>query len=145
MAQSPHQIAVRWFDEVWNQGRVEVVDELALPDAESFGFPQPESVLNREEFKASLQEFRGIFSDIKVSVNESVTEDNRIAVRWTTTMRHVGRGFGFPPTGKTVTIVGMTMFHLQDGRIARAWNALDMGTTIAYLSAIASRPEPYNG
>jgi hypothetical protein len=33
MSQSPRDLAIRWFEEVWNKGRLEAVDELATPDA----------------------------------------------------------------------------------------------------------------
>jgi predicted ester cyclase len=139
MSDTNRAIAVRWFEEVWNQGREEAIDELATPDAQGFGFPQPESVLNRDEFKAYVHEFRRAFSDFHITVEETVSEDNRVAVRWTGTMRHTGAGLGFAPTGRTVTIVGMTLMHFQNALIVKGWNALDIGSAVAHLSAISAR------
>lgn len=135
----PHEIAVRWFEEVWNKGREEAIDELATPDAQCFGFPQPESVLNREEFKDYVREFRRTFSHIHIRVEESVAEGYRIAVRWTGTMKHTGSGLGFPATGRTVTIIGMSLLHLEEGRISKGYNALDLNSAVLHLSAVASR------
>lgn len=140
MAQSPHDIAIRWFEQVWNEGRLEAVDELATPDARSFGFPQPESVLTRDEFKEYILEFRRSFTHVHLQVDETVAEDNRVAVRWTGTMQHTGAGLGFAPTGKTVNVHGMTLFHLADGLIAAGWNALDLGSIVTFLSALSQRP-----
>lgn len=135
----PHEIPVRWFEEVWNKGREEAIDELATPDAQCFGFPQPESVLNREEFKDYVREFRRTFSHIHIRVEESVAEGYRIAVRWTGTMKHTGSGLGFPATGRTVTIIGMSLLHLEEGRISKGYNALDLNSAVLHLSAVASR------
>ena len=75
MSLSPHDIAIRWFEEVWNKGRLEAVDELATPDAKSYGFPQPESVLDREGYKEYVLEFRRSFTHVHLSVDETVAED----------------------------------------------------------------------
>lgn len=139
MSQSPHDAAVRWFEEVWNQGRVEAVDELATPDAKSYGFPQPESVLSRDEFREYVLEFRRSFTHIHISVDETLTEGERVAVRWTGTMQHTGSGLGFAPTGKVVNVHGMSLLHLRDGLICAGWNALDLGSVVMFLSALSQR------
>jgi|HubBroStandDraft_1064217.scaffolds.fasta_scaffold11346_6 predicted ester cyclase len=143
MSQSPRDLAIRWFEEVWNKGRLEAVDELATPDAKSYGFPQPESVLNREEFKEYVLEFRRSFTHVHLSVDETVAEGYRVAVRWTGTMKHTGSGLGFAPTGRLVHVHGMSMMHLRDGLISAGWNALDLGSVVHFLSAISASPQPY--
>ena len=130
MAQSPHDIAVRWFEEVWNNGRLQAIEELATPDAKSYGFPQPESVLTRDEFRNYVIEFRESFTHIHLSVDETVCEDGRVAVRWTGTMQHTGAGLGFAPTGRIVNVHGMSLMHLRDGLISAGWNALDLGSVV---------------
>jgi predicted ester cyclase len=139
MPQSPHALAIRWFDEVWNKGRLEAVDELATPDAKSYGFPQPESVLDREQFKEYVLEFRRSFTHVHMSIDETVTEGNRVAVRWTGSMKHTGSGLGFAPTGRVVNVHGMSLMHTRDGQISAGWNALDLGSVVQFLSALSAR------
>ena len=139
MSLSPHDIAIRWFEEVWNKGRLEAVDEFATPDAKSYGFPQPDSVLDREQFKEYVLEFRRSFTHIHLTVDETVAENGRVAVRWTGTMRHTGSGLGFPPTGKTVNVHGMSLMHLRGEQISEGWNALDLGSIVHFLSAVSAR------
>jgi len=139
MSLSPHDIAIRWFEEVWNEGKLDAVDNLATPDAKCYGFPQPESVLDREGFKEYVLEFRRSFTHVHLSVDETVAEDERVAVRWTGTMQHTGSGLGFPPTGRTVNVHGMSMLHLRGELISEGWNALDLGSIIHFLSAVSAR------
>lgn len=139
MSQSPHDIARRWFEEVWNKGRLDAVDELATEDAKGYGFPQPDSALNREQFKQYVMEFRESFSHVHVNIDETVSEGYRIAVRWTGQMKHTGSGLGFPATGQTVQVHGMTILHLREGRICEGWNALDLGSVVQFLSAVSAR------
>ncbi len=140
MSQSAHEIAIRWFEEVWNKGRLEAVDELSTTDAKCYGFPQPESVLDREQFKEYVLEFRRSFTHVHLSVDEVVAEGYRVAVRWTGTMKHTGAGLGFAPTGRVVHVHGMSILHLHDGRISAGWNALDLGSIVQFLSALSARP-----
>jgi predicted ester cyclase len=139
MPQSARDVAVRWFEEVWNGGRVEAIDQLATPDAKSYGFPQPDSVLGREEFKEYILEFRRSFTHVHLSVDETVAEDDRVAVRWTGTMQHTGSGLGFAPTGKVVHVHGITLLHLRGELICGGWNALDLGSVVMFLSALSQR------
>lgn len=137
-----HEIPVRFFDEIWNKGREEAVDELTTPDAQWFGFPYPESVLNRQEFKDYVREFRTTFSHIHIHVEETVSEGYRIAVRWRGSMKHTGSGLGFPATGRTVTVLGMTIMHLHDGLVEKIFSSVDLNSAVMHLSALASRSEP---
>jgi predicted ester cyclase len=131
---------MRWFEEVWNQGRLESIDELATPDLKSYGFPQPESVLTREQLRDYIAEFRESFTQIHVHVDETIVEADRAAVRWTGTMKHTGSGLGFAPTGKVVEVHGMSVMHMRDGMICDGWNALDLGSVVMFLSALSARP-----
>jgi steroid delta-isomerase-like uncharacterized protein len=139
MSLSPHDVAIRWFEEVWNKGRLDAVDELAVPDAKSYGFPQPESVLDREGYKEYVLEFRRSFTHVHLSVDETVCEGDRVAVRWTGTMQHTGSGLGFPATGKTVNVHGMSLLHLRGELIYEGWNSLDLGSIVQFLSAVSAR------
>jgi predicted ester cyclase len=73
-------------------------------------------------------------------VDETVAEDGRVAVRWTGTMQHTGAGLGFAPTGRVVSVHGMSLLHLRDGLISAGWNALDLGSVVQFLSAVSARP-----
>jgi predicted ester cyclase len=115
------------------------VDELAVPDAKSYGFPQPESVLDREGYKEYVLEFRRSFTHVHLSVDETVCEGDRVAVRWTGTMQHTGSGLGFPATGKTVNVHGMSLLHLRGELIYEGWNSLDLGSIVQFLSAVSAR------
>jgi predicted ester cyclase len=80
---------------------------------------------------------------VHLSVDETVAEGYRVAVRWTGTMKHTGSGLGFAPTGRLVHVHGMSMMHLRDGLISAGWNALDLGSVVHFLSAISASPQPY--
>jgi predicted ester cyclase len=137
-----HPIATRWFEEVWNQANeaasLAAVDELFLPEGLCYGFPEPGSVIGRDGFKATVLQFRSAFSAIHVTVDDTITEGDKVAMRWTARMQHTGAGLGIAPTSQPVTLTGISTMHLRDGRILEGWNALDMTAVVARLNAQAA-------
>ena len=130
--------AHQWFEEVWNQDNLAAIDRLAHPDAEAFGFPNPESISGRDGFKEAARQFRSAFSDIHVHIDDVITEGDKMAVRWTAHMKHTGTGLGIAPTGESATLHGMSFLEMRDGLLLRGWNAFDLATTMNRLGAIAA-------
>jgi predicted ester cyclase len=120
----------RWFEEVWNQGRVSAIDELSHPDIKARGLRDPDGneVNGREAFKVFHKAFRGAISDMHVDVEQTVTEGDLTVALCHVTGRHTGEGLGKAPKGNTIDFTGMTMARIRDGKIAEAWNTFDFTT-----------------
>jgi steroid delta-isomerase-like uncharacterized protein len=115
----------RWFEEVWNQGKVETIDELFAPDCVGHGLGD-EPIVGVESFKQFQQAYRGAFPDLRINVEEIVAERDLTATRFTVTGTHHGDSLGFAPTGKPVRITGQVMTRWKDGRIVEGWNNVDI-------------------
>lgn len=136
--QANEQLVRRFFDEVWNLRNEAAVDELLAPDCVGYGLPDPDAVLNGpEEFKAVFRMFIGAFPDVRITIHDVITAGDRVAVRWSAVGTHLGPHLGFPPTAKLVTLDGATIGVIRGGRIAQAWNTMDMGHLFDSI-----RPEP---
>jgi steroid delta-isomerase-like uncharacterized protein len=123
---STHQkeSVIRWFEEVWNKGRRDVIDEMLSPD-----FVVHEGELTTkgpEGFKIFFDRMRAAFSDIHVTPHEAVSEGEYACLRWSVTMRHTGDGLGMPATGKKLGTTGMSLIRFHNGRFAEAWQNWDM-------------------
>lgn len=125
----------RWFDEVWNKGREEAIDEMAIEDAKTHGLEHPDGspVKGRQAFKDFHKLFLSAFSDIHIKVEDTLTEGNKTMARCVVTATHTGPGLGKPATGKRVKFTGMCLAYLKDGKLAEAWNNFDMGTMYRQL------------
>jgi predicted ester cyclase len=128
----------RWFEEVWDNGNLDHIDEFMLPESKCYDFPTPGSIIDREEFKSSVRGFRDTFSGIRVTVEDVITEGDKVAARWSAVMTHTGDGLGFAATGEPVTLSGMSLTHLRDGKILAGWNAFDLASTVANLRALSA-------
>lgn len=136
--QANERLVRRFFEQVWNRKDETAVDEFLAPDCIAYGLPDPDAVLRGpEEFKAVFRMFVGAFPDVKISIQDVIAAGDRVAVRWTSTGTHLGPHLGFPPSGKSITLDGATIGIIRDGKIAQAWNMMDMGHLFDSI-----RPEP---
>lgn len=139
MSESAESLVRRWFEEVWNQDNEAAIDALMLPNGKAFGFPDPAGAIDREGFKEAFRQFRSAFSEVRVTVDDMVTQGDKACARWTAVMKHSGAGLGFAPTGETVTIHGISISEFQGGKLLHGWNALDLSSHVARLAAVSQR------
>jgi len=119
----------------WNAGDLDSLDSAFLEDSKrhSSGGMTTES---RADLKALMAEFRSAYPDGKVVLDESHYLDGQSFHLWTFTGTNTGPGPGeMQPTGKSVTVSGMTRMRYRDGKISEElvyFDALDMQTQLGY-------------
>jgi steroid delta-isomerase-like uncharacterized protein len=131
----------RWFEEVWNHGRMETVRELLDENATGFGQAGHETeVHGPAEFIPFVQRIRGAFPDIRTTVEDAFGDDQRVAVRWSANMTHTGGDLGIPPTNRKAHVTGMTMVRIANGKIISGWDNWDQ---LALMRQIGAVPESH--
>jgi steroid delta-isomerase-like uncharacterized protein len=126
MSEENKNLARRWFEEVWNRGREAAIAEMYHPDGRSTGFPESDSIITGPvEFAVICRKFREIFPDIHVTVDDIVTEEDKVAVLWTANMTHLGNGLGFPASSKKVSLPGSSFLRCRNGQIIEGRNQMD--------------------
>src|SRR5882724_2461078 len=79
----------RWFDEIWNKGMIESVDELLAEDALMWGIGRPDqSSRGGSAFKEFYHRQRNAAPDVKINLDQVVQEGDTAFARWTATMTH---------------------------------------------------------
>ena len=138
---SAKQLARRWFDEVWNQRDAAAINRFFAKDGVAHGLgPNGEDLIGPAGFQAFHQAFLGGFGDLQITIDDLIEEDDRVAVRWHVTGTLTGHGMGFAPTGKRMTVTGMTIIRVQNGQIVEGWNNFDvlgMHQQLGTLAAVA--------
>ena len=131
----------RWFEEIWNQGRMETVRELLDENAIGFGQAGHETEIHGPEgFIAFAQALRAAFPDIKTTIEDMFGSDDHVAVRWSADMTHTGAGLGIPPSNRKVHVTGMTMVRFANGKIVAGWDNWDQ---LALMRQIGAVPEAH--
>ncbi|HEV7903060.1 MAG TPA: ester cyclase [Pyrinomonadaceae bacterium] len=123
----PKAVIHRWFEEVWNKGREEAIDELFAEDGIAHGLGDVAGAQLRGPggFKPFFRSFRSAFPNIEVVVEDTIAEGDRVAARCTVRATHAGEGLGFAATQRPMEISGIAIVRVRDGKIVEAWNNFD--------------------
>jgi predicted ester cyclase len=126
-------VAMRVFDEIFNQGQFQVADEIYAPNFQNHGLHRSVDLNTDQE---AVHAEKKAFPDLRISVQQMVAEGDKLAVLWTFQGTHTGSGYeGLPPTGTRVEIRGITIWRIVDGRIVEEWSSFS--ETGAYLQMFA--------
>jgi predicted ester cyclase len=63
--------------------------------------------------------------DMRLDIEDVVAEGEKVLVRLTIHGTHGGELLGIPPTGRTLQVAVLDLFHIRDGRLAEHWALLD--------------------
>ena len=117
----------RWFEEVWNKGRIEAIEEMLDPGCVVNGINDAggNPVQGPAGFKPFFQNFRNSFPDIKITIEDTLVMGDKVAVRCRVKGTHVGDGLGFPATQKPIEVTGIAIARVENQKIVGAWNNFD--------------------
>ena len=126
MAADAASLMRRWFQEVWNEGKENTIDEMFPRNSVMWGVSRPDaSSRGPEEFRAFFNAMRNVFTDMRIELEDVVQQGDIAYTRFTVTANHSGEGFGMAPTGKTIKLVGMCALRAANGVIVEGWNVWD--------------------
>ena len=117
-------IARHWMKAVWQEVDVATVDELLVPDF-FFNYARPGVEPDREAYKKELNSYFVGFPDIQFVTEDMVAEGDKVAVRWSGRATHKSEYMGIAPTGKQVTITGISILRIVDGKMVEEWSEMD--------------------
>lgn len=83
-----------------------------------------------------LTDCRAAFEHLNVTVEDMVAEGNKVTARFTARGIHKGPFMGLPPTGKSITMIGIEIFRIENGKIAELWGEANMFGLMQQLGII---------
>ena len=128
----------RWFEEVWNKGREEAIDELFAAEGIAHGLADEagNDLRGPEDYKPFFRRFRSAFPDIEVVVEDTVAEGDKVAARCLVRGKHQSDSLGFAATGQATEFSGITIVRIEKGKIVEAWNNFDFMTMYKQIGAL---------
>ena len=128
----------RWFEEVWNRGRADAIDEMFAEEGVAHGLADETGAELRgpAHFRVFHRQFREAFPGIEVVVEDAISEGDKVAARCTVRGLHEGHSLGFAATKRPVEFTGMTFLRVRDGKIVEAWNNFDFMSMFRQLGAL---------
>lgn len=127
MSQQHEAVVRRLFDEVWNQGKLEVVDTLVTSD---FVETDPVEIARGQEgYKKIVNKYRQAFPDTRFEIDELISTEKRTVVRFHYSGTHRGMLDTIPPTGRQIKGTGIAVCGFRGNQIHEVfsnWDALGM-------------------
>ena len=134
MTPEQHKAIVRrFFEEVWNQQKLHVIDEVFAATVLLNGQQVARDAINQLVIAR-----RASFPDIQVTVEDQVAEGDKVSTRRSWQATHQGTYRGIAGTGKRVTWRQISIVRLADGKIVEDWPVSDELSILQQLGHFAT-------
>ena len=127
----------RFYAEVfvdWNQ---ELINELVAPEFRSHDW----SVGSRtgpDGFRDFYNPVPGCFPDTHYEVEDIIAEGDKVVVRWRLLGTHKGEFRGIAPTGRSISMNGIAIYRVEEGKLRERWVVYDLFGLISQLQTAES-------
>ena len=125
----------RIFEEVWNQKNLGLIDELVATDYVHHDV-QSADQKGIEAYKQFVDLYLKAFPDIRFNIEDEISDGDTAVIRWTVTGTHNGDLPGLPRTGRPISVTGITIARLSDGKFIESWNNWDALGMMQQLGAV---------
>jgi steroid delta-isomerase-like uncharacterized protein len=139
MSEKNKAIAARIPLEAFNQGKLEVIDEVIADDSVDHGTMPPGMPAGKEGIKALVKALRRAFPDYKITIDLQVAEGDLVVQRATTTGTMKGEFAGMPPSGKKATWEAIHISRIKGDKIVEHWAVQDQ---LGMLQQLGFSPTP---
>ena len=129
LAPAHKEVFGRLCSSVWNERRLEFLDKII---AKSHALGEPTMTgrgVGPSVYRKEVERFLAAFPDLKFTVYETISDKDKLVVSWTITGTHKGVFLGIAPTNKKVSMNGITIHQVADGKILEStavWDTLGL-------------------
>jgi steroid delta-isomerase-like uncharacterized protein len=134
MAKNENVAAIERAVEQMNSGNLEGYLEMYSDDLTLHGYPP--GVEGRAGVSAFYAALARALPDVELTLDDAVSDGDKVAVRYTIKGTHSDELMGVPATGNRVDVTGQSFFRFEDGRVVERWQSLDGVTLLTQLGAL---------
>lgn len=129
-------IVRRMYEELWNKRNLDAAKEFIASSHAMQLIDLPDSGIGPEAYARNVVQFVRAFPDLKFKVLDMVAEGEKVVALWNISGTHKGEFRGIAPTAKKVSVDGITISQLADGRIMDSYVSLDMWSLMQQLGVV---------
>jgi steroid delta-isomerase-like uncharacterized protein len=121
------RMVVRRLHEVWNTGDVSAAADVYAPDFVGH-FPPSSHLPERrglEGAREGIGRIKEAFPDWHETIEDMVTEGNKVVTRYTSTGTHGGAFRGIRATGRKIAVPEISIYRVAQGKVAEQWCLVD--------------------
>lgn len=135
LAERNKRVVQRFYEEMWNEGNLEVADEVFSPEFVGHA-PGDLGVRGPDGVKGFVQQWRDAFPDLHIAIEAQYAEGERVGTRFRCTGTHEGDLFGIPPTYESAVMYGAAITRVVDEKVVSDWGEFDILGTLQQLGII---------
>jgi steroid delta-isomerase-like uncharacterized protein len=114
--------------EVWNNANLDAIEGLFTPDFVLHFLPDGSDTSGLKNLREHVRELHGAFPDWSENIKRIVAERDLVVIHYVSSGTNQGQWLGTPPTGNGVQVNEMSIFRIEDGRIAEQWLLPDVAS-----------------
>ena len=129
----------RVIERGFNQGRLAELDEWVAPGFVEHQFGGESGI---ESLKAMIQDLRGAFPDLKMTIEDVATSGDKIWARLRCRGTQEGPLMGLAPTGRSIDTTAVEICRFADGKLVEHWGVPDRFAAMTQLGLLPGPPRP---
>jgi steroid delta-isomerase-like uncharacterized protein len=138
MSEANTMIVRRAVDEIWNRGNFALIDDLAASDVVVHMSSAMGDIHGPEGIKEFYSALRAGFPDIHFTIEDQISDADKVVTRWSAQATHTGAFQGIPATGKTICLVGIDIDRIANGKVVECWPVADELSLLQQLGVVAT-------
>jgi steroid delta-isomerase-like uncharacterized protein len=122
-------VVQRWWQDLWNRGDLAVADQIIAPNFTDYDPQSPWVPPGIDGCKALVSGYRTVFPDLHFTIEQQVAGGDSVVSHWRGRGTHRAELMGIPATGKPIDVQGISVLHLENGKIyhqTTIWDALGL-------------------
>ncbi len=131
------ELAIKIMD-IFNSKKLSELDDLIAAD-----YIDHTGMKDKKEYIQAVQSYYSAFPDLKATVEDSVSENDKVVLRTTFEGTHKGSFMGVRPTGHTIKWSGIGIFKFKNGKLVERWNASDVFSFLQQIGYKLAPPAPH--
>ena len=135
-AEANKAVIRRLFEEVFNRGDVDVIDEIVAEDALGHDATSDEPRRGRASVKQVAILFRTAFPGAQYPLADLIAENDKVVARWGLQGTHQAEFMGVAPTQRAVKVTGIVIYRLAEQKIVEYWGNFDTLGLMRQLGAL---------
>jgi len=138
MSEENKAVTRRFLEEIFMVGNLELADEIFASNFVLHDPSVPHEVRGPEGIKQYVAMYRAAYPDTRFTIEDQIAEGDDVVTRWTGQGTHQGELMGIPPTGVEVTVAGIEIDRIVDGKIEESWVSYDALGMMQQLGVVPS-------
>jgi len=137
-------IVRRLYDEVWNKRKLDIVAQIISPSHALLDPFASGSQVGPESYRRRVLELTSSFPDLRFTLDDVIAEKDKVVVLWVISGTHKGDFMNIPPTGKKVSVEGITIHYIRGGKILDSnarWDAMGLLRQVGALPPLGRSKE----